>query len=542
MIITDYEKYLRDAAEQELKWQKQIVPVRSSNNLPPQLSGDAQFRAYGGTYSPVYNDGSKFEAGLSPSGVGDVFDVPAILQNSRSAYSESLFAHAIARRYADTVVDTGIKLLPAPKANILGISAERAERWSDDVAQRFDCWFASKQCMLDEVDNGYQTQRFVEILTRRDGEYFVRFHYSSRRDLSNPLQLSIVDPTQLVGYGAVDTWGFNRTYPDGIVRDKGGKEVGYKVMVLTDEGYREQVIPARGPRSGRRFMLHGFSREHVDQGRGLSDFAHALQDFSNLTGFSQAQIMKAISQSQYNFKIVPSESAPASNPLESNAGIYEGEYSPAVEAVETSGEVPHVVYSRNPEVSARVPGATMVCGLSSGEDMEALENTAPSEQFGNFVEAFTTYLSASVSMPIEVLTMKFGRSYTASMGALILFWRVAEIGRMEQKNDWLDPVYEAWLSEEIAAGRVSAPGWSDPLMRQAWLTSRWGGAPMPIIDPAKQAKADKGYAEVGAQHLDDIARNYNGSDGRLNRAKLGRQYDELPQPPWAKSSGPVGGQ
>jgi capsid protein len=541
MIVTDYEAWLQEPPKRQGR-ELRLTPVPSDKRIPPQLTGDMRFSAqvmdtYGAGYrGAVLNEGSKFEYGLAGTGSGNVFDIPFLLQNARTAYTESLLARAVVDRYADTVIDVGLKLLPTPKSEILGISPERAEKWADNVAQRFDCWFDSKKCMLNEVDNGYQLQRQVEIYTRRDGEYFIRFHYSGRQDLINPLQLSVVDPTQILGYGAVDTHGFNRTYADGIERDLGGKEVAYHVMVLTEKGYQQRRIPAIGPRSKRRFMLHGYSPLYPGQGRGISALAHALQDFSNITDFSQAQILKAISQSQFNFKTVPSDKAPASNPLETNAG-FNNAYGTTAQTTTSNGEVSRMVYSQLPEVWQSVPGSVGMFGLQAGEDFEAVQNSAPVEQFASFVEAFSTYLTASESMPIEVLLMKFGRSYTASMGALILFWRVAEIGRHEHKRDWLDYVYEAWLSEEIAAGRIRAPGWSDPLMRSAWLSNRWGGAPMPIIDPSKQSKADKDYVEIGAQTLDDVARNYNGSDGRLNRAKLARQVPEITPVPWAKGGG-----
>lgn len=553
MIVDNWADFAAERDRQEVKWSRdprlQLQPVQRDQMSHPPLSSapdfhiDASGQTYtSGPYGAVWNDGGKFEHGITATGSGNIFDHPVLLQNARTAYSESIHARAVVKRYADTVIDTGLHLLPTPKAEILGITPEKAEMWADDVAKRFDCWFGSKQCTLNEINNGYQTQRAVEIFTRRDGEYFVRFHYSGRKDLVSPLQLSLVDPTQVLGYGITDTYGFNWAYTDGIIRDLGGKELKYRVMALTKDGPKERIIPAVGPRSGRRFMLHGYTPEYVDQGRGMSDYAHALQEFSNITDFSIAQIMKAISQSQFNFKVVPSKDAPASIPLGNSAGFnYNGQYEnqePLIaESNSTTGEVNHWVYSRLPEVTARIPGSTMVCGLKGGENLEEIKNSAPVEQFAAFVEALMTYLSASVSMPIEVLTQKFGRSYTASMGALILFWRVAEIGRYQQKWDWLDYVYEAWLSEEIAASRISAPGWSDPLMRQAWLSSRWSGVPMPIIDPSKQSRADKEYLEMGAQHLDDVARNYNGSDGRLNRAKLKRQSPELSVLPWTKGGG-----
>ena len=53
---------------------------------------------------------------------------------------------------------------------------------------------------------------------------------------------------------------------------------------------------------------------------------------------------------------------------------------------------------------------------------------------------------------------------------------------------------------------------------------------MPNIDPQKMANADLAYVQMGAQTLDDVARNFNGSSGKANRSKLTRQWEELPQP------------
>ena len=98
--------------------------------------------------------------------------------------------------------------------------------------------------------------------------------------------------------------------------------------------------------------------------------------------------------------------------------------------------------------------------------------------------------------------------------------------------DFLNPVLESWLNVEIALGRISAPpGWADPVLRAAWLSCHWNGAPMPNIDPAKTAKADREYAEMGATTLDRIARNLNGSSARPTARNL-HEYSNLPEPAW----------
>ena len=188
------------------------------------------------------------------------------------------------------------------------------------------------------------------------------------------------------------------------------------------------------------------------------------------------------------------------------------------------------------EATFDTPGTVGVFNLNKGEDLKPVQQSAPVDNYDTFVESFFSHIAASMGMPVEVALMQFKQNYSASRGALVLFWRVAQIWRNEMKADFLDPIYESWLSEEIAAGRIQAPGWSDPLMRSAWLSAWWAGAPMPNIDPMKTAKADQLYAELGAQTIDDIAENFNGSSGKANLAKNTRQFAEVPDSPWNGAS------
>jgi capsid protein len=293
-------------------------------------------------------------------------------------------------------------------------------------------------------------------------------------------------------------------------------------------------------------MIHGFAPEYAGQGRGYSRLAFALQEFQNLTDFSMATIRKAINQSQVHMYVKPSPDAPASNPFEAlltNAGA-----GPAAKqfgaipqpSTDATGIVPQalnpVTYFEMPEATMAVPGSTAVFNLESGEDLKPFEGKVASESFNTFVDAFCGYLCSAAGMPLEVLLMKFNQNYSASRATLILFWRVVNVWRQEMICSYCDPTYEMWLSGEIAAGRVFCPGWQDPRLRAAWLSCRWQGSPMPNIDPEKTSKADMNYIEMGAQTLDTVSRNLNGSSGKANRARLVREIGELTVPPWSKGS------
>lgn len=509
--------------------------------------------SYGGSY---YNGdshyfgsrsgGAKWPYGLSASGDTYSLDHYTLRHNARDAYHESMQARAVVDRFADTVADVGLMLDSTPKAAILGITEEEAEIWATNVEERFDLWARSKKSCRSEVMNFYQSHRLYSIFQQRDGDVFPRLYYSADRRLLNPLQFQFVEPDQIRGDAYTNTDGFNEHCPDGIERDAAGREVGYKVWVKKGSDreyeYKEVTVPAKGRRSGRYMMLHGFCPEYAGQRRGYSRLAHAIQEFENITDFSAATIKKAINQSNIVAWVKPSQDNPASNPFEGiltdfGAGPAAEQFGsqpcPSSEATGVTDEsrCPVTCYEV-PEATSNVPGSMWVNNLEEGEDIRFANNTAPGDSFDKFVDAFTSYLCASMSIPIEVLLMRFNQNYSASRGSLILFWRVAQLWRNEMCIDYCDPVYEMWLDGEIGAGRISAPGWSDPVLRAAWLSCRWTGAPMPNIDPLKTANADMTYVEMGAQTLDDVARNLNGSTGKSNRAKLARQYEELPNAPW----------
>jgi capsid protein len=540
----------RQQAAQDIKNAKAVAAQVSQEvgKIKVQLG----YSGYGGNNYSYYggkSGGAKWDNGLSGYSPGIVLNHWSLRQNARKAVHESAQARAIVNRFADTVADKGLTLEPTPNADILGITLEQASLWSKNVAAKFELWSKSKQQHRSGTINFLQSHRLYQISQHRDNDMFIRLYYSKDRSLLNPLQFEFIDPSQIRGDSSTTSFGVVGSH-DGIKRDSRGREKSYKVWVrkINKDGesdeYQEVEIPAKGSKSGRVFMLHGFVPEYAGQRRGYSRLGSAIQDLENITDFTSAQIKKAINQSILSMFVKPAQDAPASNPVEdilTNRGAGPAADSFQATASNTGiitapdGSVQRVNYAPLPEATAGVPGSIMLANLEGGEEIKPFVNTAPAEGFDTFVDTFTAHLSASLSIPIEVVKMQFGKNYSASRGALILFWRVAVQWREEMASDYLNPIYAAWLAEEIAIGRITAPGWSDPILRAAWLNCRWAGSPMPNIDPMRTANADKTYVELGGKTLDRVARDLNGSSGSSNRAQLAREFEELPEAPWLKN-------
>ena len=94
------------------------------------------------------------------------------------------------------------------------------------------------------------------------------------------------------------------------------------------------------------------------------------------------------------------------------------------------------------------------------------------------------------------------------------------------RRKWLvdafcQPVYESWLAEAVAIGRIKAPGfWDDPSLRDAWCKAQWLGPVQGQLDPTKEVKADILAVSQGFKTRDQVTREYGGGDWHDNMEAL----------------------
>jgi lambda family phage portal protein len=524
---------------------KDFFPRTASVMSSPKETADSSsYFGSGGTFNRQFY-GQKWAGGLSNPNPSLTIDHQRMRNQARVITQTSQQAGALVNRDVDTVIDSGLVLSSEPRYELLGITAEEAERWGNARGIEFDLWAQDKRSCRSGMYNFYQAQRLIYRYRKRDNECFVRMYYNfSDPTLLSPLQFEIIDPDQIRGNGYTQTNGLF-LQNDGITRDSQGRELTYKIWTKDDTGMMvvSSEIPRTGPKSGRVFMTHGFDPEYCGQTRGFSSLGISVQELENLLDFSSAQIKKAINQS--NIYMYGKQSDPnkyVDNPLKDIAQRAGPRPSSVFGSDPTDAPVDAVVtpfYQAVKEAPVGVPGSIGVFNMPGGQDLVPFTNTAPSDSYDKFVDSYFAYIAACQGESIETVLMRFSSNYSASRATLILVWRIAVQHRYQIATDHFDPIYEQIVSLGIASGRVSAPGFSDPYLRAAWLCHTWSGSSMPNIDPGKMITADKTAAELGAITLDKVAENYSGSNGASNRAKLRREYSELPPAPWGTNSGAV---
>lgn len=488
------------------------------------------------------SDGSKYPHGFS--GAGLFLNHSQLMQKARLAMQDSSQGRAIVDRKVDAIAHTGLRLEPTPEAGVLGVSQEEASEWARDVAARFHLWSGSRGQHRAETMTFYQAQRLFAYFKERENDVFLRLYYSPDNRLQNPLQFEFLDPAQITGHGFTNSYGFAYRH-DGIDRDSRGREVAYNVRVYdgSRNAYEHVTIKARGPKSGRIFMLHGWSPEYAGQGRGFTKLAPILQELESLTDFTNAHIKQAINQAQFVMWVVPSKDEDAEPVIDGNLTAHGrrlagGEFS----AESTSGDplVGDPQCYDFPEATTSQPGGWVIQSLSKGADIKMADPNTPSTTYDKFIDAFLKGLSACSGTPLEVVHMKFANNFSASRATLLLFQRIVEIEREDMGADLLNPIYEMWLAGEIAAGRIFAPGWSDPRLRHAWLNSTWRGSPVPDIDPGKLAKARRDNLETGVTNVEREAQQHTGMSAADNIAINNRVFKEYQRLPFSKEVAPAG--
>ena len=90
--------------------------------------------------------------------------------------------------------------------------------------------------------------------------------------------------------------------------------------------------------------------------------------------------------------------------------------------------------------------------------------------------------------------------------------------------DFCQPVYEIFLSEAVANGRLKAPGFfRDPMIRRAYCKAQWNGPSQGMLDPLKEVAAAEKRIAIGISTRQRETIEMTGGDFESNVAQLARE-------------------
>lgn len=171
-----------------------------------------------------------------------------------------------------------------------------------------------------------------------------------------------------------------------------------------------------------------------------------------------------------------------------------------------------------------------VTHLAPGEKVNFGNPNIPTAGFETFVKTLCKLVGAALELPYDVLIKEFNSSYSASRGALLEAWEAFKMRRKWFVDDFCQPVYEMFLAEAVALGRINAPGFfTDPLVREAWCGARWIGPVQGSLDPKKEAEAALMLIDNAIKTHEQVSREMSGGDWEENVEQLQRENELLTQ-------------
>lgn len=470
--------------------------------------------------------------GVSGSPHEDIdYNNSTLRQRGRLLYMSSPLAAAPINTARTKVVGSGLRMRAGIQADILGISPEAAQTWNKRTEAEFRMWAEKKEnCDALGINNLYQMEQLAMLqwfmsgdvfcLIQRDdatptNPYTLRLHLIEADRICTPFKIG----TNYLQCTTAKAENGNTIY-DGVEVDGKGKVVAYHICSTypgeyTDKEKKWTRVEAYGEKTGLPNILHIRSAERCEQYRGVTVLAPVIELLQQQKRFTESQLMAALIQS-FLTAWIESEAPELGMPFNE---VGAGEYG----VNESSPEV-----SRDPNEYEIGPGTVNI--LRPGEKVVLGNPQVPTEGFDIFIKNLAMQLGAALEIPADVLLKEFDASYSAARGALEEAWEVMKMYRSWFVTDFCQPVYEIWLAEAVAIGRIKAPGFfGDPLIRAAWSNSRWDGPSQTHLDPVKEARANEMIVANGWKTNEQVTRESYGGDWNENMAKLAQEAELLRQ-------------
>lgn len=494
--------------KKEPKQKNNAVELVSQHSIPgSRQSASAPRMSYGSHgASQTLNSmvGWIIDAGNAEDNI-DLYS-STLRKRARDLYAGGGLARSGPETLTTSVVGWGI--LPKPKidGDYLGMTDETREEAEKAIAREFRLWAGNTMCDATRRQNFYGIQQLAFLSMLMSGDVFALFGMKENKRTPYQTTIRLLEADRICNPDssgdsegtATDSGG---RIVDGVETDQEGTVIRYHVASrspIAENDSSELIwtaIDAFGADTGYPNILHVMTYERPEQCRGIPFVAAEIEQLKQFTRYMNAELAANVVSAMLTCFITSDQD-------DGSFGMQD--------AVNKEDKV------TDDDISLELaPGA--VYSLPPGKKIETVNPLRSNSQFETFVNTCITVIASSMGIPKEVLTKKYESNYTAARAALLDFWRTVKVYRTRFNDDFNQPIYEQWLSEAVATGRIDAPGFfDDPAVRQAWCGCVWMGASMGHVDPKKEVAAAESRIANNITTQEQEAAEYNGNDWAAN--------------------------
>lgn len=437
--------------------------------------------------------------------------ISTLRQRSRDLYcGGSTLATGAVKRLRTNAVGTGLHLKSTINEEILGITSEEARKVEETIEREFAHWANSTNCDIERIDNFYQLQQLALLNALLSGDSFALMTTTKRTGSIYDLRIELVEADRV---STPDNETINPLFCEGVEKNANGEVVAYHIskfhpLSFQDREPREWVrVKAFGEKTGRRNVIHVMNRERIGQVRGVPFLSPVIETIKQLGRYTEAEVLAAVINGLFTV-FIEKESASDDVPF--------GEAVPEDMQVDSEDE-------GSIELA---PGA--VIDLGEGEKANMVNPGRPNPNFDPFVMAIIKQIGAALEIPYELLIMAFSNNYSASRAAILEFFKVIKMYRAWFVTDFCQPIYEEWLCEAVAKGRINAPGFfNDPIIKDAYCSAEWNGPSAGQLDPKKEVEAAELRVQGGFSTRERETTELTGTDFYKNIKQRKREEELL---------------
>jgi lambda family phage portal protein len=408
------------------------------------------------------------------------WNLTVLRERSRSLYMGTPIATGVLKTTKTNVVGAGLRLNSQINAQFLGLTDEQADAWEGTAEREFSLWANSKDCDAARTSDWGQLQQLAFLSALMSGDVFALLPMIPRKNSPYDLRVQLIEadrvcnPLQKADIGS---------FQAGIEVGDYGEPIRYHISkfypwaLMTDQINTWTAVEAFGAKTGRRNVIHLMDAERPGQRRGVPMLAPVIESLKQLGRYTDAELMAAVVSGMFTVAITSA--------------------SPGGGDVGEMNSIPTDQQSQYQDTADIALGNGSVVSLAPGEQVQTINPGRPNAAFDPFVLSILRQVGAALEVPMELLVKHFTASYSASRAALLEAWKFFRRHRAWLAADFCQPIYEEWLAEAVARGRISAPGFfSDPAIRAAYCGAEWNGPSAGQLDPLKEVNA----AVVRVQH------------------------------------------
>lgn len=448
----------------------------------------------------LYGGGSAYE---------DIqINLSTLRQRSRDLYMGVPLATGALKTMRTNVVGPGLTLKSQIDHKFLNIEPEKARQIEEQIEREFELWADSTACDLERLDNFRELQQLAFLNWLMSGDVIVLLPTTKRVNMPYDLRIRLIEADRLCNPDGIA----NDNIIGGVETNEAGEVVAYHIAnhhplsMLEAAKTGWQRVEAYGESTGRRNVLHIMNRERIGQRRGVPLLAPVIESLKQLGRYTDAELVAAVVAGMFTVFIEKENAS-------SDTGF--GEIIPEEQQVDAGDD-------NSLELA---PGA--IIDLNEGEKASATNPGRPNSGFDAFVIAICRQIGAALEIPYELLVKNFNASYSASRGALLEAWKMFRMYRTWLANDFCQPIFEEWMAEAVAKGRIAAPGFfANPLIRKAYCKAEWNGPAQGLLNPVQEVTAAKLRVENGFSNRTREAMELTGTDFNTNVSQL-KQEESL---------------